>query len=283
MSLTKDINMKKAISDIIQRVLMVPPKHFSVKYAINPWMNEKIKVDKQKAMEQWNVLKELIEKEGVKVVTLNQVEGQPDMVFSCNSGLIHNNKVFLSKYRHEERTGEQKHFAAFYKQMGFELFGEDYPEYFEGGGDAVFSDKNTLWAGWGGPRTDKKAYDNIRLMGGNDFKIIFCELIDPRFYHLDTCFCPVGVDSALWFPPAFSVETREKIQNKLPKSITVSETEALNFVCNAITIRKKVISPKGVSKQTKEALASIGYFIEEIEMSEFMKSGGACQCLVMKL
>uniref|UniRef100_A0A915LEZ7 Amidinotransferase n=1 Tax=Meloidogyne javanica TaxID=6303 RepID=A0A915LEZ7_MELJA len=207
-------------------------------------------------MEQWNLLKESIEKEGVKVVTLNQVEGQPDMVFAC---LVHNNKIFLSKYRHKERTGEQKYFAAFYKQLGLQLFGEDYPEFFEGGGDAVFSDKNTLWAGWGGPRTDKKAYDNIRLMGGNDFEIIFCELIDQRFYHLDTCFCPVGANSAL------------------------CEEEALNFVCNAINIRKKVISPKGVSKQTLEALTSLGYSLEEVEMSEFMKSGGACQCLVMKL
>nr|CAD2204429.1 unnamed protein product [Meloidogyne enterolobii] len=275
--------MKKAINDTIQRVLMVPPTHFTVKYAINPWMNEKIKVDKQKAMEQWNLLKESIEKEGVKVLTLNQVEGQPDMVFACNSGLVHNNKIFLSKYRHKERTGEQKYFAAFYKQLGLQLFGEDYPEFFEGGGDAVFSDKNTLWAGWGGPRTDKKAYDNIRLMGGNDFEIIFCELIDQRFYHLDTCFCPIGANSALWFPPAFSIETREKIKTKLPKAITVSEEEALNFVCNAINIRKKVISPKGVSKQTLEALTSLGYSLEEVEMSEFMKSGGACQCLVMKL
>nr|CAD2184828.1 unnamed protein product [Meloidogyne enterolobii] len=275
--------MKKAINDTIQRVLMVPPTHFTVKYAINPWMNEKIKVDKQKAMEQWNLLKESIEKEGVKVLTLNQVEGQPDMVFACNSGLVHNNKIFLSKYRHKERTGEQKYFAAFYKQLGLQLFGEDYPEFFEGGGDAVFSDKNTLWAGWGGPRTDKKAYDNIRLMGGNDFEIIFCELIDQRFYHLDTCFCPVGENSALWFPPAFSIETREKIQTKLPQAISVSEEEALNFVCNAINIRKKVISPKGVSKQTLEALTCLGYSLEEVEMSEFMKSGGACQCLVMKL
>jgi N-dimethylarginine dimethylaminohydrolase len=33
--------------------------------------------------------------------------------------------------------------------------GTDYPEYFEGGGDAVFSDEQTLWAGCG-PRTSKK-------------------------------------------------------------------------------------------------------------------------------
>jgi len=56
--------------------------------------------------------------------------------------------------------------------LGLQLFGEDYPEFFEGGGDAVFSDKNTLWAGWGGPRTDKKVFKkkilrnkNISLLG----------------------------------------------------------------------------------------------------------------------
>jgi N-dimethylarginine dimethylaminohydrolase len=64
----------------------------------------------------------------------------------------------LSKYRHSERTGEQKYFADFYRQLGYKLFGENYPEFFEGGGDAVFSDKETLWAGWGGPRTDKKVF-----------------------------------------------------------------------------------------------------------------------------
>jgi N-dimethylarginine dimethylaminohydrolase len=58
-----------------------------------------------------------------------------------------------------------------------------------------------------------KAYNNIiQLMNyENEFEIIFCELIDSRFYHLDTCFCPIGINSALWFPSAFSIETREKV------------------------------------------------------------------------
>jgi len=69
---------------------------------------------------------------------------------------VHGNKIYLSRYKHAERSGEQKHFADFYKKLGFRLYGTDYPEYFEGGGDAVFSDHKTLWAGWGGPRTNKK-------------------------------------------------------------------------------------------------------------------------------
>uniref|UniRef100_A0A915DQN8 Amidinotransferase n=1 Tax=Ditylenchus dipsaci TaxID=166011 RepID=A0A915DQN8_9BILA len=267
-----------AVSDVIQRVLMVAPKHFTVEYSINPWMGGT--VDSSSAMKQWQQLKQTIEKEDVKVSTLEQAKGLPDMVFSCNSGLVLGNKVYLSKFRHKERTGEQHHFAKWFKENGFQALGQDYPEVFEGGGDAFFSDYKTLWAGYG-PRTSKQAYSEVSQLG--DFDTVLCELTDPRFYHLDTCFCPVGAKSALWFPAAFSAQTQKEILNRLPNAIAVSEEEAKNFVCNAITIRNTVISPIGVSEATRQALKHLGYSVAEVDMSEFMKSGGACQCLVLKL
>lgn len=54
-------------------------------------------------------------------------------------------------------------------------------------------------------------------------------------------------------------------------------------MCNAITVRKAVISPIGVSDETKKLLEKLGYKTVEVDMGEFMKSGGACQCLVLKL
>lgn len=75
--------------------------------------------------------------------------------------MVHGRKVYLARYKHKERTGEQKHFAEYYKKLDYQLFGVDYPEDFEGGGDAVFSDEQTLWAGWGGPRTSKKVSQNL--------------------------------------------------------------------------------------------------------------------------
>ncbi|KAL3081308.1 hypothetical protein niasHT_039785 [Heterodera trifolii] len=131
------------------------------------------------------------------------------MVFACNSGLFYRNRLYLSHFRHAQRIGEQRHFADFYKGLGLELYGADCAEIFEGGGDAFFSDERTLWAGWGGPRTNRKAYEHIQKMG--DFETVPCELVDPRFYHLDTCLCPVGTDSALWFPPAFSENTKKEV------------------------------------------------------------------------
>lgn len=70
-------------------------------------------------------------------------------------------------------------------------------------------------------------------------------------------------------------------------------------MCNAITVRKSVLSPIGVSDKTRysysflilsvyilvfrSTLAERGFKVVEIDMSEFMKSGGACQCLVLRL
>jgi len=115
------------------------------------------------------------------------------------------------------------------------------------------------------------------------FETVICDLVHPRFYHLDTCFTPVGAKSCLWFPAAFSKRTQDEILKRFPDAIEISEKEAQAFVCNAITIRKSVISPIGVEQKTKDALKKLGYGVVEVDMSEFMKSGGACQCLVLKL
>ncbi|WKX97493.1 hypothetical protein Q1695_013283 [Nippostrongylus brasiliensis] len=270
--------MSRAAGQLLKRVLMCPPKHFTVEYNINPWMGGV--VDKEKAMDQWNSLKNVIEREGVQVLTMEQQKGLPDQVFVCNAGLFHNDRFYLSKFRHPERTGEQEHYLKWMKAQGIRVLGDDYPEYFEGGGDAVFSDPKTLWAGFG-PRSAKEVYKRISTMG--NFETVICELVNPNFYHLDTCFTPVDQTTALWYPPAFSESTKKEIMRRMPHSIAVSDAEANAFVCNAITVRNNLISPKGVLPATRDALAKRHISVTELDMSEFMKSGGACQCLVLRL
>ncbi|CEF71606.1 Amidinotransferase family-containing protein [Strongyloides ratti] len=270
----------KSVGSIIQKVLMVPPTHFCVEYSINPWMGGI--VDKNKAMEQWNNLKNLIEIEGVKVLTLEQVEGLPDMVFSCNFGLVYKNKVFISKFRHSQRKGEEKYFKKWFMDNNYEIIGDSSDDTFEGGGDAFFSDYQTLWGGYG-ERTDENVYNNISQLGINEFEIIKCQLVHPLYYHMDTCMSPYSETACLWYPPAFSIESQEKIKKKLPDSIEVDDEEAKKFICNSICIRNTIISPIGMKQLTKNKLMKQGYNVKEIDMSEFMKSGGACQCLVLKL
>ena len=41
-----------------------------------------------------------------------------------------------------------------------------------------------------------------------DCLVVSVELVDPRFYHLDTCFCPLGPGQALHYPAAFDEYAR---------------------------------------------------------------------------
>ncbi|KAK6010598.1 hypothetical protein OSTOST_24370, partial [Ostertagia ostertagi] len=177
-------------------------------------------------------------------------------------------------------SAEQPHYRKWFKSRKLRVFGEQYPVFFEGGGDAIFSDINTLWAGYG-PRSAKEVYEKLKVLG--KFDTVICELIHPKFYHLDTCFTPVDRTTALWFPPAFSEQSKKEIMRRLPHSIAVSEEEANAFVCNSITVRNTVLSPVGIAEATREALAHRRISVRELDMSEFVKSGGACHSLVLRL
>ncbi|CAI4232101.1 unnamed protein product [Auanema sp. JU1783] len=270
--------MPKSPAETLQRILMVPPKHFTVEYAINPWMGGV--VDKDLATKQWNNLKNIVTSLNVEVLELEQLKELPDQVFVCNSGVVCGNNVYVSKFRYKERVGEQPEYLKWFRNNGYKVFGDDYSETFEGGGDAVFSDEHTLWAGYG-ERSTEAAYDKVKQIG--DFEIIKVHLVNPKFYHLDTCFAAIDATTALYYPDAFTKETQAEILKRLPNSIAVTKEEADAFVCNAIAIRKTVISPIGLSKKTKETLFARGFQVADVDMSEFIKSGGGCQCLIMRL
>jgi len=64
--------------------------------------------------------------------------------------------------------------------------------------------------------------------------------------------------------------------------IWVSETDARNFACNAISIDKSVIMHKA-SAGLKSALVQHGFEVIEADVSEFIKAGGACKCLTLEI
>ncbi|CDW58822.1 amidinotransferase family protein [Trichuris trichiura] len=260
---------------MFSKVLMCPPNYFKIAYKINPWMDGV--VDSNVAMRQWLELKKFLENCGIEVLTIEPQPDLPDMVFACNAGLVYGKSVYLANFRYKERRGERWHFEKWFKENGLQVF-SDTEYFFEGGGDAVFSSNSTLWAGYGF-RSEKNAYQNIARLG--DFRVMFCELVDSWYYHMDMCLCPLSSDLALWYPDAFSVDTKAQFKSEMDL-IEVSKDEVDKFACNAIAVGKTVILPAGCN-EVKEAILSHGFEIIEVEMSEFMKSGGAVQCLILKL
>jgi N-dimethylarginine dimethylaminohydrolase len=264
-------------------VLMCPPRFFDVQYVINPWMEGNLhKASYPLALEQWKQLQEAIS-EVADVLLIEPEPGLPDMVFTANGGLVRDGIAALSRFVHVERRREEKHFKAWFEVEGFSVAESDDGITFEGEGDALFTpDGKRLWLGHGW-RTDVRSAAWLRSLWVA-VEIVPLRLVDPRFYHLDTCFCPLANGDLLYYPAAFDESSRAGIESFYPeeKRIAVAEADALQFACNAVTIGECVFV-NAISAELCERLASRGYSVRQVQLSEFLKAGGAAKCLVLKV
>jgi lysine-ketoglutarate reductase/saccharopine dehydrogenase-like protein (TIGR00300 family) len=264
------------------RFLMCPPEFYQVDYVINPWMEGN--VDRARvnlAAEQWRALREILAREAaVELVTPQP--GLPDMVFTANAGLILGQDVILSRFLHRERQGEEPHFRGWFQQHGFRVheLPKDLP--FEGAGDALFDRaRPLLWAAYGF-RTELEAHSILAASLG--VEVASLRLIDKRFYHLDTCFCPLEGGYILYYPPAFDARSNNQIERRIPsdKRIVLEEGDAIHFAANGVNVGN-VLVLHHAGEALKARLAAAGFRVFESALTEFLKAGGAAKCLTLRL
>lgn len=266
----------------VARVLMCPPDHFELRYAINPWMQpDRVRIDRARAGRQWRALCKVLAQEAA-LELLKPSAGLPDLVFTANAGLVFGRRVVPARFRHSERQGEEARVRAWFAAAGFELC--ELPEglVFEGAGDALFEHEGRrVWLGCG-PRSDARVAPALAKLLGIDVEPL--RLVDPRFYHLDTCFCPLPRGGLLWFPAAFDSESRLRVEAAFApdRRISVVEAEAVRFACNAVCLGERVIGD-GIGDATEARLAHLGFDVERVQLDEFQKSGGSAKCLVLRL
>jgi N-dimethylarginine dimethylaminohydrolase len=262
--------------------LMCPPRLYDVNYVINPWMAGNVHASSRtRAAEQWQNLYNAVSKVA-EVQLIDPEPGSPDMVFTANAGLERNGVVAISSFFHPERQGEEPHFRRWFQEAGYTLVNIPRATPFEGEGDALFTaDGSRLWVGYG-PRTLASSHQALRRVW--DIEVASLHLVDPRFYHLDTCFAPLEGGFVMYFPEAFDDASLAKIEAYYPeqKRIIVSEVDAACFACNAINVGRTIILNR-ISKELNARLEALGFTIVQVALSEFMKAGGAAKCLVMKL
>ena len=262
--------------------LMCPPSLYDVNYVINPWMEGNVnRSSRQLAERQWEQLYAALACLA-RVELVEPQAGSPDMVFTANAGLVREGVVALSRFLHPERQGEEPHFRRWFDDSGFAV--RDLPGAvpFEGEGDALFeADNSRLWAGHG-MRSRELSHRYLQETWG--VEVISLRLIDPRFYHLDTCFCPLFGGYVFYFPEAFDGVSQARIAARYPEErrIAVSLTDALRFACNAINVGNTILLNE-VSAQLAGRLESHGFHVIQIPLTEFLKAGGAAKCLVLRL
>lgn len=264
------------------RFLMCAPEHYDVDYVINPWMEGNIhKSSQERSVEQWQKLYHVLKDKAIVDLVPPQ-KGWPDMVFTANAGLVLGETAVLSRFLHKERQGEEPYFKKWFEKNGFTVheLPQDLP--FEGAGDALLDREGRwLWAGYGfRSELDSHPY----LAKWLDIEVLSLRLIDERFYHLDTCFCPLANGYLLYYPHAFDSYSNRLIEMRVApeKRIAIEEADAVNFACNAVNVESIVIMNKA-SDALKARLAEVNFQVIETPLTEFLKAGGAAKCLTLRV
>ena len=260
----------------MRKLLLCPPDHYSIEYEINPWMSRARGAEIPVAKQQWKSLHATLAKLETDIHLIPPQPKLPDMVFTANAGLAVGHKFIPSNFRHQERASEARFFADWMGEHDYEILWLPENHYFEGEGDALFGG-DALFCGYKF-RSDIQSHQAVADLLG--CLVISVELVDPRFYHLDTCFCPLPDGSAVWFPPAFDEYGQRTIRDHVPDLIDVAEEEAVHFSCNAVVLEKNIVLPEGAPKLCAQ-LRERGYTPHQLPMTEFLKAGGACKCLTM--
>jgi N-dimethylarginine dimethylaminohydrolase len=267
-------------------VLMCPPEHYQVLAVKNPSMEGHIgNVDPDRARRQWDGVREAFTAAGCPVSLIEPTPGLEDMVFCANQSLAgtrpDGEKVaLLSSMRHVSRRREVEGFESWYRDNGYRVVKLKAGGHatFEGSGDAVWHPgKRLLWGGFGF-RSDPEIFGQVAA--AFHAPVVLLKLVNERFYHLDTCFCPLTPEAVLIHPAAFDAASLELILKIFPIVVTAAEADAVGrMACNAAVVRSKTaILQKGASTVSSH-MHALGLSVREVDTSEFIKSGGSVYCL----
>lgn len=273
-------------------ILMTDAGHYDVCYRINPWMRPALWTqDRAKARNEalacWAALARALEAAGAEVEIAPGAPGLPDMVFPANAAVVLDGKALMARFRHPERQGEEPQFLRLFRTLQARGVIDDIatlPEglIHEGAGDALWDASRSLfWVGHG-PRSDAEAAQVIRATFGQP--VVPLRLATRRFYHLDTCFCPLSGGEVLFYPKAFDAESLRAIAGRVSPEdrIVATDEDAARLCVNAVCLGRTVIMAKAPAR-LKAVLAERGYRVVEVELAPFLLSGGAAFCMTLRL
>jgi N-dimethylarginine dimethylaminohydrolase len=149
----------------------------------------------------------------------------------------------------------------------------------EGEGD-ILAAGDVLLAGFG-PRTTRAAHDE--LCASFDVPVVPLELIDPRFYHLDTALAVLDDRTVAYYPGAFSAESVERIEGLFPGgAIRAGEEDACGFGLNAVSDGRNVVMSDR-APDLRAQLEAVGFHVITVDTSELIKAGGSVKCCTLEI
>ncbi|MFI5936172.1 dimethylargininase [Actinoplanes sp. NPDC051494] len=259
--------------------LMCPPAHFTVEYAINPWMDTSVPVDAGLALKQWTLLRDTLTDLGHSVHVLDAQPGLPDMVYAANGAFSVDGTVYGARFRFPQRAAEAVAHEHFYADD----WKYTHPVHVnEGEGDFAYLPEaygGLILAGYGF-RTEPAAHAEAQEVLGRP--VISLRLVDPAYYHLDTALAALDDSRITYFPDAFSEQSRRVLAQLFPDAVLADRADAEAFGLNLVSDGRNVIlNTEAVAMGAKVRAA--GYQPVHVELSELKRGGGSVKCAVAEL
>lgn len=268
---TKPIRTPRA-----RRYAMTPPAFFAVEYAINPWMDIATPVDVGLAQSQWEALRATYLRLGHQVEVIEPVPGLPDMVYAANGGFIARDVAVVAKFRFAQRAGESRAYAEWMSSLGYRPVSTRHVN--EGQGDLLMVGETVL-AGYGF-RTGRRAHAEISA--ALRLPVVSLELVDPRFYHLDTALAVLDDHTIAFYPPAFSPVALDQLQVLFPGAIVVGSADAFVLGLNVVSDGLHVVLPSAATGFAAQ-LRGCGFEPVGVDLSELLKGGGSVKCCTLEV
>jgi arginine dihydrolase len=262
--------------------LMCRPTYFAVDYKINPWMDPTAPADAALAVAQWETLVETYRRLGHEVEFIDPIPGLPDMVFAANGATVVDGVVLGVEFTHPERAAEGPAYLAWFERAGYVTKAAKATN--EGEGDILLT-RDYILAGTGF-RTDLAAHAEAQELFGRP--VITLQLVDPRFYHLDTALTVLHRDAGddrpqiAYLPEAFSDGSRRVLERLFPDAVRADLADAEVLGLNAASDGHHVVMPTQATGLAAR-LAAVGFEPVGVDLSELLKAGGGPKCCTLEV
>jgi len=271
--------------------LMTDPAHFDVAYAINPWMRPELwtadpAAHRRAALTGSAALRIALEDSGAQVHSVPAQPGLPDLVFPANAAIVLDGRALAARFRYPERQGEEPHFIRALEALKDRGVLKEVVQiegcFQEGAGDSHWdAARGIFWVG-SGPRSSARSVDVIAEHFGRP--VVHLPLATDRFYHLDTCFCPLSGGEILYYPPALTPEANARLTERMAPDLLLEADpeDAAAFCVNAVSLGRTIIMATPPAR-LRDRLAERGYTVLGVDLSAFMLSGGGAFCMTLRL
>jgi len=260
----------------VRQYLMCPPTHYTVRYQINPWMHPDEPTDADRAMAQWESLRDTYLELGHAVELIEPLPDYPDMVYAANGATVVDGIAYSARFTFPQREAEAPAYLTRLAELGFTPVVASATN--EGEGDMLVTSKAIL-AGTGF-RSSVVAHHELQETVGR--AVVSLTLVDPNYYHLDTALAVIDDDLIAYYPPAFSPGSRAALEHLFPDAIIASDADAKVLGLNAVSDGTHVVVAPA-AHDFAAALRARGYTPIPVDTTELLKGGGGAKCCTLEL